>query len=78
MDSGFGYVGVLEFIFIFAIVILVVGPRRIARGWRVIKDWVHNGFRRAGRTDAAKQGRNVMRGLGSMFAYFTRDRSKDE
>ena len=77
MDSGFGYVGVLEFIFIFAIVILVVGPRRIIRGWRVIKEWVRNGFRRVGRTKTAKKGRSVMRGLGSMLAYFTRDRSKD-
>ena len=76
MDSGFGYVGVLEFIFIFAIIILVVGPRRIARGWRVIKDWVRNGFRRAGKTDTAKQGRKFMRGLGSMLAYFTRDRDE--
>jgi Sec-independent protein translocase protein TatA len=67
---------VLEFIVIFAVVILVVGPRRIVRGWRVIKDWVRNGFRRAGRTDTARQGRRFMRGLGSMLAYFTRKRDE--
>ncbi len=78
MDSGFGYVGVMEFIFIFAIVILVVGPRRILRGWRVIQDWVRNGFRRAGKTDAARKGRKIMRGLGSMAAYFARDRKNEE
>ena len=42
MDSGFGYIGTLEFVFILAIVILVVGPRRIVRGWRVIQERVRN------------------------------------
>jgi hypothetical protein len=77
MDSGFGYIGVLELIFILAIVFLVVGPRRIVRGWRVIKDWVRNGFHRARKVDPAREGRRFMRGLGSMMAYFTRGRSDE-
>jgi Sec-independent protein translocase protein TatA len=77
LDSGFGYVGVLEFIFIFTIVILVVGPRRIVHGWRVIKEWVRNGFRRAGKTNTAQNGRKFMRGFGSMVSYFTRDKEND-
>jgi Sec-independent protein translocase protein TatA len=77
LDSAFGYVSVYELAFIFLIVFLVVGPRRIIRGMRVIQEWIRNGFRRAGRTKTAKTGRNVMRGLGSMIAYY-RDKSKDK
>ncbi len=68
----FGYFGILEIIFIFAIVFLVVGPRRIIRGIRVIRDWVRGGFRRAGSSKAAKQGRKFLRGLGSMVGYYSK------
>lgn len=66
----YGYVGYLELAFLFLIVFLVVGPRRIIRGIRVIKEWVKNGFRRAGKSKAAKTGRGVLRGFGRMTAYY--------
>jgi Sec-independent protein translocase protein TatA len=72
----YGYFGILEILFIFLIVFLVVGPRRIVRGIRVIRDWVRRRFRRAGRSKAANKGRRLMRGLGSMVGYYTSKRRK--
>jgi Sec-independent protein translocase protein TatA len=72
----FGYVGVLELIFFFLIVFLVVGPRRIIRGWRAIGDWVRRGFRRAGKSKAAQQGRGIMRGLGNVVRYYREKREE--
>lgn len=65
-----GTVGSAELIFFFLIVILVVGPRRIVRGWQRIMEWVSTGFRRAGRSKTAKQSQRLLRGLGSMTAYY--------
>lgn len=75
MDSPLGYVSIYEFAFILLITFLVVGPRRVIRGFRVIRDWVRNGFRRAGKSKPAKTGRSVMRGLGSAVRYY-RDKDK--
>lgn len=75
MDSPLGYVSIYEFAFILLITFLVVGPRRVIRGIRAIRDWVRNGFRRAGRTKAAKSGKDVMRGLGNVVRYY-RDKDK--
>lgn len=46
MDSPLGYVSIYEMVFIFLITFLVVGPRRIIRGVKVINEWVRNRFRR--------------------------------
>lgn len=73
----FGYVGTLELVFFFLIVFLVVGPRRILRGWRAIRDWVRRGFRRAGKSKTAQQGRSIMRGLGNVVRYY-RERGEKE
>lgn len=75
MDSPLGYVSIYEFAFILLITFLVVGPRRVIRGVRAIRDWVRNGFRRAGKSKAAKTGRGVMRGLGNVVRYY-RDKDK--
>ena len=77
MDSPLGYVSIYELAFIFLITFLVVGPRRIIRGVKVIREWVRNGFRRAGRTKAAKTGKGVMRGLGNVVRYY-KQRDKHE
>ena len=77
MDSPLGYVSIYELAFIFLITFLVVGPRRIIRGVKVIREWVRNGFRRAGRTKAAKIGKGVMRGLGNVVRYY-KQRDKHE
>lgn len=74
----YGYIGYLELLFLFLIVFLVVGPRRIIRGIRVINAWVKNGFRRVGRSKAAKRGRGVMRGFGRMTAYYQKRRKTKE
>jgi len=75
----YGYIGTLELIFLFLIVFLVVGPRRIIRGVRVIKEWVRNGFRRAQKSKTARKSRDVMRGLGRMAAYYQkRGKSKED
>lgn len=71
----YGYIGYLELAFLFLIVFLVVGPRRIIRGVRVIKEWVRNGFRRVKRSKPARKSQDVMRGFGRMAAYY-RNRSK--
>lgn len=73
MDSPLGYVSIYEMLFIFLLTFLVVGPRRVIRGVRVIREWISNGFRRASKTDSAKKGRSIMRGLGSMVRYYRRD-----
>lgn len=65
-----GTVGSAELIFFFLIVILVVGPRRIVRGWRRLKEWARNGFCQVGGSKIAKQGQRVLRGLGSMAAFY--------
>lgn len=75
----YGYIGTLELIFLFLIVFLVVGPRRIIRGVRVIKDWVRNGFRRMQKSKTIRKTGDVMRGLGRMTAYYQkRGKSKEE
>jgi Sec-independent protein translocase protein TatA len=63
-------------LFIFLLTFLLVGPRRVIRGARVIREWMRNGFRRASRTETAKKGRSFMRGLGSMVRYFRQDDGK--
>lgn len=75
----FGYVGYLELAFLFLIVFLVVGPRRIIRGVKAINAWVKNGFRRVGKSKAVKKGQGVMRGFGRMAAYYQkRSKTKEE
>ena len=74
----YGYFGILEILFIFLIVFLVVGPRRIIRGIRVIRDWMRRGFHRASSSNAASKGRKFMRGLGSMVGYYTNKRRRDK
>ena len=73
MDSPLGYVSIYEMFFIFLLTFLVVGPRRVIRGIRVIREWVRNGFRRAKKSRTAKKSRSIMRGLGSMVRYYRRD-----
>ncbi len=70
MDSPLGYVSIYEMLFIFLLTFLVVGPRRVIRGFQVIRKWIRNGFRRPERSKSAKNGRSVMRGLGSMVRYY--------
>jgi Sec-independent protein translocase protein TatA len=73
----YGYIGVPELLFFFLIVILVVGPRRIWRGYKVIRQWVSGFFQRLRGSKAAKQGRGILRGLGKMLAYYSRERKDD-
>jgi len=70
LDSAFGYVSIYELAFILLIAFLVIGPRRILRGFRVIREWVQNGFRRANRSKAAKTGRGIGRGISNMIGYY--------
>ncbi|MEJ2757007.1 MAG: hypothetical protein P8046_00870 [Anaerolineales bacterium] len=75
----YGYVGTLELLFFFLIVFLVVGPRRIIRGIRAIKAWVRNGFRRVQKSKTAKKSRKILRGFGSMAAYYQKhSKSKED
>ena len=57
MDSPLGYISIYEMAFIFLITFLVVGPRRIIRGVKVINEWVHNRFNRVQKraTDTAAE-----------------------
>ncbi|MEJ2485902.1 MAG: hypothetical protein P8Y72_02190 [Anaerolineales bacterium] len=73
----YGFVGIPELLFFFLIVILVVGPRRIWRGYKVIRGWITDFFLRLRKSKAAKQTRSVMRGLGNMIAYYNRNRKKN-
>ena len=77
MDSALGYVSIYEMAFILLIAFLVIGPRRIIRGVKVIRDWVKNGFRRANRSKAAKTGRGVARGINNVIGYY-RDLNKEK
>ncbi len=79
--SEFGYIGVFELIFIFLIVFLVVGPRNIIRGYRAIKEWVQNGFKRVRKSESVKKTENMAkgigRGLGNVVSYYrNRDKKK--
>jgi hypothetical protein len=74
----YGFIGVLELLFFFVIVIVVVGPRRIWRGYQVIRGWIRDFFYRLRNSQTAKRGRGIMRGLGKMAAYFNRDKKKDD
>ena len=78
MDSPLGYISIYEFAFILLITFLVVGPRRVIRGIKVIRDWVSNGFRRARKSKTARKGRSVMRGLGNVVRYYREDRQDRE
>jgi len=77
LDSPLGYISIYEMLFIFLITFVVVGPRRIIRGVRAIRDWMRNGFRRAKKSKPAKNTRNIMRGFGRMIGYY-RDLNKDK
>lgn len=76
MDSPLGFVSIYEMLFIFLLTFLVVGPRRVIRGFQVIQEWIRNGFRRSERSKSAKKGKSVMRGLGSMVRYYRQDDDK--
>lgn len=80
MDSALGYVSIYEMAFILLIAFLVIGPRRIIRGVKAIRDWVKNGFRRANRSKAAKTGQGVARGVSNVVEYYrklNKDKDKD-
>ena len=70
----YGFVGPFELLFLFLIVILVVGPLRIWRGVKVIRAWLGNFVQRLRNSKVAKQGRGVLRGLGKMIEYYNRDK----
>ena len=70
----YGFVGPFEVVLLILIVILVVGPRRIWRGYKVIRSWVANFLLRLRNSKAAKQGRGVLRGLAKMIEYYNRDK----
>lgn len=77
MDSALGYISIYEMIFILLIAFLVIGPRRIIRGVRVIRQWIQNGFRRVNRSNTAKTSRGIARGFGSVIRYY-RGLNKEE
>ena len=70
----YGFVGPFEIVLLFLIVILVVGPLRIWRGYKVIRGWVASFFQRLRNSKAANKGRGVLRGLGKMIEYYNRDK----
>ena len=72
----YGFVGPFEVLFLILIVILVVGPLRIWRGYKVIRSWTADFFQRLRNSKAAKQGRGVLRGLGKMIEYYNRDKKQ--
>ena len=81
MDSALGYISIYEMAFILLIAFIVVGPRRIIRGFRVIRAWVQNGFRRVNRSKAAKTSQGVARGFGKMIRYYrelSNEKGKEE
>ena len=68
----YGFVGPGEVVLFILIVILVVGPRRIWRGYKVVRSRVTNFIQRLKTGKIAKQGRGVLRGFGKMIEYYTR------
>lgn len=72
----YGFVGPFELLLFFAILVVVVGPRRIWRGIQVIRGWVRNFSQRVRSSKAAKQGRGILRGLGNVIAYYNRGKKK--
>lgn len=72
----YGFIGPPELLFFFLIVIVVVGPRRIWRGYKVIRGWVAGFLQRLRNSKAARQSKGVLRGLGNMIAYYNRDRKQ--
>lgn len=73
----YGFIGLPELLFFFVILIVVVGPRRIWRGYKVIRSWVVGFFQRLRSSKTARQGKSVLRGLGRMIAYYNRNREEE-